>query len=89
MINKQAIVVRAYDLGGFGDIAGALRVTDYLSKLGNNVGIRPMSNSAKQKIDLLAPNYPHITNQDEAELIVDVAGHYNDSRLKNELVIPY
>lgn len=76
------VVIRAYDLGGYGDIAGALRVTDYFSRQGIDVGILPDSKGAKEKLLTLEPNCSWIVNQ-EAEfgaVLVDVAGHYLDNR---------
>lgn len=85
------IIVRAYDLGGYGDIAGALRVTDYLARTGNNAGILPMSPSAREKLEQLAPHYQHTLseNSPKCKLIVDVAGHYLDSRVSFTPPMPH
>ena len=85
------VVVRAYDLGGYGDIAGALRVTEYLARQGLKIGILPASKSAKEKLLSLEPNCEWIVKKSgqNGALLVDVAGHYLDDRAPGELPAPH
>jgi len=89
-MTKKDVIVRAYDLGGFGDIAGALRVTDYLARQGKSVGVLPIGDSARTKLNVLAPNYSHaIKDGVSSDLVVDVAGHYGDSRVGFSIPVPH
>lgn len=92
-MTDRPIIVRAYDLGGYGDIAGALRVTDYLASQGKNAHILPMSDDASDKIDILEPDQqrklPTNSQPLQNAIIIDVAGHYKDSRISNTLPAPH
>lgn len=76
-------VVRAYDLGGFGDIAGAMRVASFLQRTGIDTRIKAKSKSALEKLQILNPDVEFSLNGDgknNGTIQVDVAGHYRDDR---------
>jgi hypothetical protein len=50
------VIVRAYDLGGFGDVAGAMRMASYLSRQGFRTKIKSFSPSALSKLQILNPD---------------------------------
>ncbi len=80
---SSEVVVRAYDLGGFGDIAGAMRVASHMSKVGLETKISAKGKSAFNKLLILRPDVAHSlkngSSEDEA-IQVDIAGHYKDER---------
>lgn len=79
----QSTVVRAYDLGGFGDIAGAMRVASFLQRTGIPTTIKAKSESALRKLEVLNPDVEYGldgTQNGNGVVLVDVAGHYGDSR---------
>jgi|SRR3989344_803656 len=85
------VIVRAYDLGGFGDIAGAMRVASYFNRSGLEVQIKGTSPSALQKLGVLKPDV-HYGNGDidHPEAIqVDIAGHYHDNRNSPNKDVPH
>lgn len=83
-------VVRAYDFGGYGDIAGALRVVDYLNRLDIRTGILPTSDGAVDKLRVLDPGLSHVTYEiPRGALLLDIAGHYSDSRVETKEDIPH
>ncbi len=84
---QREVQVRAYDLGGFGDIAGALRVASHLKKHGFDVGINPSSGSALSKLHILVPDVP--ISSGKAQIHVDVAGHYRNGRLNPNSRVPH
>ncbi len=80
---RKPITIRAWDLGGFGDIAGAMRVASHLSSGGLEVIIRATGPGALNKLNILQPDVDVAANQVPDEnryLHVDVAGHYFDNR---------
>lgn len=86
------VVVRAYDLGGFGDIAGAMRVASFIQRNGLVVKIAPSSSSALEKLRILNPDVDYSIGESENNrgIQVDVAGHYNDGRLSGqEIQVPH
>ncbi len=79
---QKPVIIRAWDLGGFGDIAGAMRVASHISSGGLEVIIRATGFSAARKLAILQPDvavadYPVIGGD---YINVDVAGHYFDDR---------
>jgi hypothetical protein len=89
MTNPE-IRVRAYDLGGFGDIAGAMRVASYLQKLGIPTDIQAKSASALAKLGLLQPDVRFSLNgSNQGTVLIDVAGHYKDSRVDENHDVPH
>jgi len=82
------VEVRAYDLGGFGDIAGALRVASHLQRTGVSVTINPKSESAGQKLTILHPDVPKGKGKPQC-IKVDVAGHYRDDRNAPNKEVPH
>lgn len=88
---SKDVIVRAYDLGGYGDIAGALRVAEYFSRVGIDVGIMPVSPGAREKLRVLEPHCPYRVVGDDysSSILVDVAGHYFDSRVKRMISAPH
>ena len=56
------VVVRAYDLGGFGDIAGAMRVASFLQRQGLATDLKASNDSALEKMHILKPDTPLCTS---------------------------
>ncbi len=85
------VVVRAYDLGGFGDIAGAMRVASFLQRGGKVTQLKATSDSALKKMQILIPDTPFTRDSyGEGEPIqVDVAGHYMDGRVAKNNDVPH
>ncbi len=79
--------VRVYDLGGFGDIAGAMRVASHLHRVGHSVELSPKSASAHQKLKILQPDvdYSDTPVESKESIEVDIAGYYRDSRSPQDL----
>ncbi len=73
-------VVRAYDLGGYGDIAGAMRVASYLQRIGIETAIQPTSLGALEKLTVLNPDVLLSDRPEKDTIQIDVAGHYKDDR---------
>jgi hypothetical protein len=82
------VEVRAYDLGGFGDIAGALRVASHLARQGKSVVVRPTTRSAAEKLTILGPDVPASTDA-RGRIKIDVAGHYLDNRTHKNNDVPH
>ncbi|MEK6968713.1 MAG: hypothetical protein AABX51_08895 [Nanoarchaeota archaeon] len=83
------VEIRAYDLGGFGDVAAALRTASYLKRLGISTAIRATSLTAFDKLHLLIPDVPVLLDPTKAIIKVDIAGHYKDDRLLNQPEVPH
>ncbi len=90
---KSDVIVRAYDLGGFGDIAGAMRVASHLQRTGAETEIRATSASALEKLRILKPDVSfdlkNSSSRFDGTVHVDVAGHYGDERNKSNRDIPH
>ena len=88
-------IVRAYDLVGFGDIAGAMRVASHLLRTGTAVEIRAKSDSALQKLRLLNPDVSYGLNDlkgingIDGAIYLDIAGHYGDDRNPKNSDVPH
>src|SRR3972149_4057242 len=85
-------IVRAYDLGGFGDIAGAIRIASFLQKTGIDTNIKAKSKSAFQKLEVLKPDCEFTMNGDShlgRTIQIDVAGHYRDERNQYNKDVPH
>lgn len=80
--------VRAYDLGGFGDVAGAMRVASHLQKIGTKAKILPVTTSVAQKLAILGPDV-ETTDEKSPSIQIDVAGYYQDSRNSSRVPIPH
>ncbi|MBI2667017.1 hypothetical protein HYX13_05380 [Candidatus Woesearchaeota archaeon] len=83
------VEVRAYDLGGYGDIAGAIRLASHLQRTGFNTVLYAASDSALSKARTLQPDVPIKQTPSEARILLDVAGHYKDNRNRNEAEVPH
>jgi hypothetical protein len=85
------VVVRAYDLGGYGDIAGAMRVASHCDKIGLRTRVLPKSESALSKLLTLGPDTKFDTesNAYRGAIQVDVAGHYGDYRNNTNNEVPH
>ena len=79
VLGEPEVEVRAYDRGGFGDIAGAMRVASHLNRGGLPTFIKPTSQSAFQKLKILESDSP-VRFISDGRIKVDVAGHYNDAK---------
>ena len=87
----RSTIVRAYDLGGFGDIAGAMRVASHLQRTGVPTKIKTKSKGAMQKLKILKPDvdYSFSEKPSKGVIEVDVAGHYKDDRNKDDSDVPH
>ena len=86
------VVVRAYDLGGFGDIAGAMRVASHFQRTGTKTLIKGTSHSAVEKLEILSPDVNFKESQvgsDNHVIKVDIAGHYKDGRNNGNSDVPH
>lgn len=79
VVVQPDVQIRAWDLGGFGDIAGAMRTASHVQRGGMNAAIVPTSEGARKKLDILLPDVS-VSTQLTDGLQVDVAGHYFDNR---------
>src|SRR3989338_741541 len=85
-------LVRAYDLGGFGDIAGAMRVASYFQRTGIHTCLDPKSESARKKLTILSPDVAQngLISETKGPVVqVDIAGHYRDSRNHSNGDVPH
>jgi len=84
--------VRAYDLGGFGDIAGAMRVASFLQRRGLPTQITYCQDSAQDKLRILNPDTPvRVSSGDDFDsaIQIDIAGHYGDRRVRKNKNVPH
>ena len=88
---ESDVIVRAYDLGGFGDIAGATRLASFLNIIGLDTKIKATSSSALEKLKLLRPDVTFGNGEikDNNALQVDIAGHYRDRRNGPNYDVPH
>ena len=87
--NSVDVEVRAYDLGGYGDIAGAIRLASHLQRTGLTTVLYATSESALSKARTLQPDVPIEQTPSKARIFLDVAGHYKDSRNRDETEVPH
>lgn len=80
---RSDVEIRAWDLGGFGDIAGAMRTASHIQSGGLVTRLVSTSPSAADKLGILAPDVP-VARQSTDVLQIDVAGHYHDSRTNQD-----
>ena len=81
---KYDVQVRTWDLGGYGDIAGAMRTASHIRYGGLETAIIPTSGGALRKLMILSPDVPISPDISYSAMQVDVAGHYNDSRTSRD-----
>ncbi|GEM_PF-4915876 len=75
---KPEVVVRAYNLGGYGDMAAAMRVASHLQHSGIRTAILATSPDVFRVLQILSPDVPVIT-QGTSALQIDVSACYRDS----------
>ncbi len=84
--------IRAYDLGGFGDIAGAMRVASFLQKRGLQTQMTYCQKSAYNKLRILNPDTTIKANNTAnlgRAIQIDIAGHYRDPRVGRDNSVPH